>query len=1025
MGGPFFKKMVNMAENIVKMFLAQAEDNLKKNSDECFIFLKRNLIAFQEHQNVLPVRTPAKDSKSEGWLNYHIKLKEHLHVLHDWLESEETDVDFLFADRPWRNLQEQHYGLRANFEERCNLPYEEIALEVSPTDSWIRRLRKKLTFARYELKSRQSVRMASQKGMEEQGRSFNIHEFVEHFITIPAAAFMLSRWQKTLALFSKILVELHQASEVVEDHVLLAAALNNQETSYWDALKAHTPLEGIKVYIDESNRSLNRVDQVERESEKRDRLFIDELDKQVNGALRISGSHLLPGRSFNQKKIHKNWKRLDHEFLKAKKKWQEHLQGSKEEWHKDLELSALQLSALEMHEETRQFIGNKFRNKLIPVFDEIENDINNSLILFKKEDEIKKDELRKELLVENRTLVKVLRQEKLPKLMDAITQANFPQTFQGFFRRIEDEIKELTDSHIIFTERDMEHSPPDSKMVEIPLKELVADEIFSRAQQPYRELDRGFSRAMETVIRRISSLDQIVEFNLEAANNLLKERSDDEAVAEARDIAVSGLERTSSNLEDLKDEVTGIIDKYSALFSDIVLEFEQELQKLADSRKILELKLRVARARTRDRLIENRDRIWQKMKSFFPAIVRATLESTRKIKSGIFQFRRAAGLAQHEKVSGDQITRFLIETYQKVKKMPYIYQRLFRLDPLEEKRFFYGRNAAIDSMREDFDSFKQGYQALTAIVGEKGNGKTTVLNFCEQEIFSGYQITKLDCNHVVYQQSEFLNLLKDGFGFPEVQTIEELEDRLKNLTAKKICIFENIHTLFLRVIDGFEVMERFLLLISNTRSNIFWIVTSGLYAWEYMDRVLNISDFFKRTLLLDRLSASEIKDIILTRHRVSGYDLHFEETQRALSSRQYKRLTGDNEKQEFLNDRFFEELAEISGGNIKSSLILWLSVLKDFDEDKIHVGSRIELDYSALFQLSSEEYFTLAALIQHEYLNYDQHALIFNHELDASRSVLGRLYKKGFLERKEDRYSVHPLLYRPVVKVLKSKNILY
>lgn len=271
-----------MEKEIIHTFLLKIENTIKNNSNECFEFLKKNLGTFQEHQKILQDSSIAKDEDNEAWLVCQIKLKEHLHVLRGWLESEETDIRFLFTDPPWQNLREQHNQFIRNFEEQCALPYEEIAYEASV--------------------------------------------------------------------------------------VLLATALSQGETSYWDAIKIHNQQEGIAVYRDASSVLMNK---------------------------------------------------LDHEYLKVKKKWQNHLQGIKEEWLKDLELSGLQLTVMEIHKETLKFIGNKFRNKLIPSFGEIENDIGNSLVLFRKEDEIKIDELRKELIIENKALVKLLRQKKLPNLVDA------------------------------------------------------------------------------------------------------------------------------------------------------------------------------------------------------------------------------------------------------------------------------------------------------------------------------------------------------------------------------------------------------------------------------------------------------------------------------------------------------------------------------------------------------------------------------------------------------------------------------
>ena len=74
--------------------------------------------------------------------------------------------------------------------------------------------------------------------------------------------------------------------------------------------------------------------------------------------------------------------------------------------------------------------------------------------------------------------------------------------------------------------------------------------------------------------------------------------------------------------------------------------------------------------------------------------------------------------------------------------------------------------------------------------------------------------------------------------------------------------------------------------------------------------------------------------------------------------------------------------------------------------------------------MQPSDLFSLAAFVEHEYLTEEQHALIFNQDLNESELIISRLYKRGYLEKFDKKYTVYPLLYRPVIKALKSKNIL-
>ena len=66
-------------------------------------------------------------------------------------------------------------------------------------------------------------------------------------------------------------------------------------------------------------------------------------------------------------------------------------------------------------------------------------------------------------------------------------------------------------------------------------------------------------------------------------------------------------------------------------------------------------------------------------------------------------------------------------------------------------------------------------------------------------------------------------------------------------------------------------------LITETHSHVFWIVSSHLYSWNYIDKSFNISDYFGYHIKLTDLAADDLKQIIEKRHNISGYRLVYEQ----------------------------------------------------------------------------------------------------------------------------------------------------
>ena len=68
------------------------------------------------------------------------------------------------------------------------------------------------------------------------------------------------------------------------------------------------------------------------------------------------------------------------------------------------------------------------------------------------------------------------------------------------------------------------------------------------------------------------------------------------------------------------------------------------------------------------------------------------------------------------------------------KTLPFVYQRLFEIKPLEDKRFYFGRDLEMKELSKAFNNWQSGKFSPTVIVGEKGSGSTTLINFFTENL---------------------------------------------------------------------------------------------------------------------------------------------------------------------------------------------------------------------------------------------------------------------------------------------------
>ncbi|MFH1071724.1 MAG: ATP-binding protein [Candidatus Glassbacteria bacterium] len=741
--------------------------------------------------------------------------------------------------------------------------------------------------------------------------------------------------------------------------------------------------------------------------------------------LREAGTVALPDRQFSFARIRRERYKLEKRLNNEIETWKAHFIGEREEWLKDLELSAFQFRTAFLCLATIRQIRIKIHENIYPQLNEAQAIIGKSIRKFGALAAADKTGICTAIQSEDRELHQQLGREKLPRVMDAVMQANLEPVYQSYLNGVKKAAEQVAETHLIFKLRDLDSLPPRSRTDKVPLKALVLSEIYPFLAERHRGYAGEIRELIQQVLRNVSELDQIIELNLAAALNFITENEGTEASKKGRLMVIEGLGRAESHIEEMKGLIQKALELAGSGLQKMTLELEGKIQELSDSEKVLELKIRLARARAREEFRQSRRKLWNNAKSSLRYILSAGVGAWRKIRSEYLRIRKVTGLKPITGTLDERLSQYLTESQEKIAGLPYVYQRLFRLDPLTDSRFFAGRLEELESLSKDFERWNNGANMSLALTGERGSGKTTLLNFAEARIFQGVPVVKIVLERTIIREDELLEILRNSFNQARAGNLDELESILLDNPVRCICILENLHELFLRTVDGFAALERFLLLVSRTQKNIFWIVTSALYGWQYLDKILQVSKYFNRVLLMGTQSREELSGIILKRHRVSGYNFEVEITEEFKNSRKYRKLGSDNARRAYLENQLFERLAALAAGNIRVAMLFWLASIKEISRENLVLISKIEFDHAFLYQLPAKELFTLGAMIQHEIMDAREHALIFHQEISESHLLLNRMFNRGFLQKSPAGFMIHPFLYRPVVKALKSKNILH
>ncbi len=749
--------------------------------------------------------------------------------------------------------------------------------------------------------------------------------------------------------------------------------------------------------------------------------YLDDVFNQLDDTYRKSGTLEYPSWRYNSKKVINSEKNVEERYRQLAAGWNNTFYTLLEDWklNKDIYLNEI-LEVQELYS-LRSDIRTKIIGNAIPSLDEINR------ILFSSRNRLEQQKdssgFRDALLREKSFLYKSLSVELIDAAAELLLSEDIPETIDELELNLKKNIAKTLEKRAIVKTAVYDRQIRNSEIEYIKPDELIRFEILPDFLKETHRLKAVVIETLNEIQNSLKDVDKIADFNLESAiassDTLGLEGGEINPAA----IASEGLHRAISKTDEIKSQLFEVHENIINTSSESIASYNKQILTLTDTDNIIEIRLRIAKAKAIEKTVQFRAKTLQSIKDFIPGILSFLKLVFTRTGSFYRDVRKRFGLESKRTKISTEISDFLTETENAVNKLPYVYQRLFRIEPLEDEKFYEAREAEIEKLKLAYENWIKGHYAPAALIGEKGSGITTTINFLLKNIDIGGELIKIDIDEIIECEESFLKFFGGalGTGFREPREISHF---LNSTGNKRIIILENIHHLFHRKIGGFASFRNFFQILSATNKNVFWIASSNIYAWNYLERVLNISDYFSYLVSLQPFTDEQIVDIIMKRHRVSGYNIKFEPSEVDSQSKTYQKLN-EAEKQKYLKSKYFSELNKFARSNLSISLFFWMSSTREVKNDTITIGSLEGLDFSFLQGLGDEKVFSLYALLIHDGLTAKQLSVIFNQAEEKSRLNLLLLADDGIVIRSDSRFIINPMLYRQTVSLLQTKNILH
>lgn len=352
--------------------------------------------------------------------------------------------------------------------------------------------------------------------------------------------------------------------------------------------------------------------------------------------------------------------------------------------------------------------------------------------------------------------------------------------------------------------------------------------------------------------------------------------------------------------------------------------------------------------------------------------------------------------------------------------LPALYRHLFRLEPVQDPKFLVGRERELAAIAEARALWEAGRPVAILVVGERGSGKTSLINGAIRRSLAGLEIVRGEFRDRLVAESQMREFLARLVGADEVSRLEE------SLAApRRAVIVEELERTFLRQVGYYGAIRGLQRVIAATCSSTLWILTLNEMAFRFLDAAVNLGASFSHRLNIRTASQEDLRQAILRRHNLSGLRLQFPPPPRphTFADRFKAFVRGPIDPERF----FFEALTRESAGVYRTALELWLGHIEAIEAGVLYLKPIMTPDLSSVIDdLDLDDLFTLVAILQHGSLTPEEHALVFQKSVPASRAQLDELLAREIIEPDPGRpgFRVRPEASRVVREALYRRNLL-
>ena len=190
-------------------------------------------------------------------------------------------------------------------------------------------------------------------------------------------------------------------------------------------------------------------------------------------------------------------------------------------------------------------------------------------------------------------------------------------------------------------------------------------------------------------------MSDIVDFSLDSSLDIINDEAKNET--EAVTLVIESMDRATTKVKEIGEQVYALQSSLISLAESTLRDFNSNLFDLTNNENIYDIRFRLAKAKAIAKTSALKTKAFEKIALGTGFAANKGLKAIRNTLDYIWKLTTRFSKKVYKSPISTDVSNFLAESENRIKRLPFVYQRLFSSEPVSDKKpvYWQGTRASI------------------------------------------------------------------------------------------------------------------------------------------------------------------------------------------------------------------------------------------------------------------------------------------------------------------------------------------